>query len=38
MNEEGKPKSDMEILDVEDANGESLGTKVVIRIGNVVFE
>jgi ligand-binding sensor domain-containing protein len=38
MNEAGKPKSDMEILDVEDANGESLGTKVVIRIGNVVFE
>ncbi len=38
MSEEGKPKSYMEIVDVVDANGESLGTKVIIRIGNVVFE
>jgi sensor histidine kinase YesM len=38
MNEEGKPKSSVEIIDVEDAAGEALGTKVVIRIGNVVFE
>lgn len=38
MNEEGKPKSSMEIIDIEDANGESMGTKVLIRIGNVVFE
>lgn len=38
MNEPGKPKSSMEIIDLEDAEGNSLGTKVVIRIGNVVFE
>lgn len=38
MNEEGKPKSYMEIVDVEDADGEALGTKVIIRIGNAVFE
>lgn len=38
MNEPGKPKSSVEIIDVEDAQGNSLGTKVVIRIGNVVFE
>jgi sensor histidine kinase YesM len=38
MNEPDKPKSSVEIIDLEDANGESLGTKVIIRIGNVVFE
>lgn len=38
MNEPGKPKSSMEIIDLEDAHGNSLGTKVVIRIGNVLFE
>ncbi len=38
MNERGKPKSSMEIIDLEDEIGNSLGTRVVIRIGNVVFE
>ena len=38
MNEPGKPKSSVEIIDLEDAEGNPLGTKVVIRIGNVVFE
>jgi ligand-binding sensor domain-containing protein len=38
MSEEGKPKSAMEIVDLMDSTGESIGTKVIIRIGNVVFE
>ena len=38
MNEGDKPKSSVEIIDVEDAQGQALGTKVVVRIGNVVFE
>lgn len=38
MNEPGKPKSSMKIIDLEDEEGNPLGTKVVIRIGNVVFE
>ncbi len=38
MNEPGKPKSSVKIIDVEDSDGNPLGTKVVVRIGNVVFE
>jgi LytS/YehU family sensor histidine kinase len=38
MNEPGKPKSSMKIIDLENPDGSSRGTKVVIRIGNVVFE
>jgi ligand-binding sensor domain-containing protein len=36
--EEGKPVSSMEIIDLTDSNGEGCGTRVVIRIGNVIFE
>ncbi|MBI3512119.1 MAG: histidine kinase [Bacteroidetes bacterium] len=35
---EGKTKSKLEIIDLKDENGFALGTKVVITIGNVVFE
>jgi hypothetical protein len=37
-NEKGKPESKLEIIDLLDADGNPTGTKVVIRIGNVVFE
>ncbi|MEO5642243.1 MAG: two-component regulator propeller domain-containing protein [Bacteroidia bacterium] len=37
-NEKGKPVSSLEILDLFDEEGNASGTKVVIRIGNVVFE
>jgi ligand-binding sensor domain-containing protein len=37
-NEKGKPESKLEIIDLMDADGNATGTKVVIRIGNVVFE
>lgn len=35
---QGKPKSSLSIIDLEDAERNPLGTKVVVRIGNVVFE
>jgi len=43
MNEAGadqlhKPKSSLAIIDLENAEGNSTGTKVIVRIGNVVFE
>ena len=38
VNEPGKPESKLEIIDLQDADGNAKGTKVVIRIGNVVFE
>ena len=37
-NEKGKPESKLEIVDLYDADGNASGTKVVIRIGNVVYE
>lgn len=37
-NEPGKAESKMEIIDLVDANGNATGTKVVIRIGNVIWE
>jgi ligand-binding sensor domain-containing protein len=37
-NEKGKPESRLEIIDLFDEQGNASGTKVVIRIGNVVFE
>jgi LytS/YehU family sensor histidine kinase len=37
-NEKGKPESKLEIIDLYDENGNASGTKVVIMIGNVVFE
>src|ERR1041385_1355701 len=38
VNEPGKPESKLEIIDLQDADGNAAGTKVVIWIGNVVFE
>lgn len=38
MNEPGKPESSVSIIDLEDAQGNPRGTKVIIRIGNVIFE
>ncbi len=37
-NEKGKPESKLEIIDLFDEAGNATGTKVVIKIGNVVFE
>ncbi len=37
-NEKGMSESKLEIIDLFDENGNAAGTKVVIRIGNVVFE
>ncbi len=37
-NEKGMPKSNLEIIDLFDQEKNPSGTKVVIRIGNVVFE
>jgi ligand-binding sensor domain-containing protein/two-component sensor histidine kinase len=38
VNEVGKPESKLEIIDLHNSDGSASGTKVVIRIGNVVFE
>lgn len=38
VNEKGKPESKLEIIDLHNSDGSAAGTKVVIRIGNVVFE
>jgi ligand-binding sensor domain-containing protein len=37
-NEKGKPESSLQIIDLFDEEKNPSGTKVVIRIGNVVFE
>jgi ligand-binding sensor domain-containing protein len=38
LNEKGKPVSSIHLTDLKDSNGNGCGTKVVFRIGNVVFE
>lgn len=37
-NEKGKPESSLQIIDLFDKEGNASGTKVVMRIGNVIFE
>jgi ligand-binding sensor domain-containing protein/two-component sensor histidine kinase len=38
FNEKGKPQSSLKVVDLQDERGVPLGTKVVLHLGNVIFE